>query len=557
RMRTSFLATKGPHAERLWLSADVWYTRYANAWTAARQTACTRRGSGAPDDATQAIVRCLDVRLEKLEQNLEIHVAQTQTARVPMLELILDPIATCVRDQGETRTPQFDEVSRLRMAIVGAQQTWLLGQHDAAHQQIDEVLARADAFGYGPLRAEVHLMRAILANGDHDVSKVEAALRKALNVAEASADDRAKTIAATRLAVALLGRGQVDEAEPMVELAESSLARYGTDISLEPELLFARGKLAAARRRHDDAVKLLEQSVELAEANVLAYADALFALAEVYKAMGRDTDARRVRDRLQASIPSEGSTEDAVLQAGREQMRLVEQCTVDFDSPATDLAAAEARCKKAVESIDAKFGVGSQLSAMAHWFDGQFLDILDRTREAHEHYERAAKAFETHGNQAQVANAREACGRMLLEMKEYDRAIESYEKAIAAASSLGPVGAETSAFATAGLGRALVAKGSHAEALGKLEEALAGYAKMRVPPAAAMSSAKFALAKAKHALAKTSSAREDARLDAQLALRSIKEHREKYKARRTEIERLGTASANRRIAEIEAWLASH
>jgi tetratricopeptide (TPR) repeat protein len=473
-----------------------------------------------------------------------------------MFEMFLDPVATCLRDKGETRPKGFDEVTAMRQSIIEGQRIWLNGQHDQAHQHLDALLARATAFGFGALPGEVQLMRAILAGGDRDVAKLEESLRKALHTSESSGDDRTKTIAATRLAVALLNRSLADEAEQMIDQATASLARYGTDISLEPELAFARGKLAHARKRFTDAEKLLLESIELAEVMFFSDGDAKFELAALYVSMGREGDAKRIRDGMMNQLPKpdvDASVDDPIKGAAR-QMELTKRCGLSWDA---DVTALEAKCREAVALVEREFGVGDQLSATMHKLNAELLDILDRSAEAFEHYLRAAKVFETANNRSELVPVYEGCGRMQLDLKDFDKAIEYFQKAIDTGKTVRGVDTDL-AFATAGLGRALVGKGRFEEAIPKLEEGLVAYAKIvDDPPYPGIARARLELAKARWARGGKTN-RDDAKLDAQIGLQAIKKHRAiQAEKPASQLKTRILAGATKRITEIEAWIAGH
>ena len=303
QLRSKMVATGAPHAERMYGGVAATYARYNAAWTSMRTSACSARREG--DAAAARTLACLDVRRTALASNISDVMTRAgvgKLAGIPNATTLLEPIATCAHPTDATG--RFDDAARVRKAISNAEDRyWNKGEHQEARRALDRLASELAALGYPPLRAEVLVAAAGLADLDRDWAGAEAALRQALALAEGGGDDRIRILAAIKLASLLVERRQFDEAKRMLESADASLAGFGIDIGLEARLARAHGFLAFLNASLDEAARHYERAVDL-ERQVDLDTNAGRDLIEVYTKLGRirrragaEVAARRRRQR--------------------------------------------------------------------------------------------------------------------------------------------------------------------------------------------------------------------------------------------------------------------
>lgn len=179
-------------------------------------------------------------------------------------------------------------------AAVGAFGRVLHGweQWELAHQ----VYARAQALA--PKTFEWHYLDAVVLQRLARHGEAAARLRAALDAAPDFKPARIK------LADALFDAGAVEESRRVYEA-------LAADPATEPMGVYGLGRIAAAEKRHEEAVRHLERAVEL----VPSWGSAHYALALSYRALGRRDAAERALERHASYGPQWPAIEDPILAA--------------------------------------------------------------------------------------------------------------------------------------------------------------------------------------------------------------------------------------------------
>ena len=478
QLRFKMVATGAPYAERMYSGVTATYARYTAAWTSMRTSACTARREG--DAAAARTLACLDVRRTALESNIAAVMTGPGTgmlAVIPSMATNLEPIATCAHPTDATG--RFDDAARVRKAINDARERHDKGEAQEARRAIDRLASELAALGYPPLRAEVLIAAARLADLDHDLAGAEAALRQALALAEGGDDDRIKIKVDIKWASVLVERGQLDEAKRMLDSAEASLAGLGIDIGLEADIARARGLLAFEQHSLDEAARQYERSLDLARE--VGGVGAGPALIGVYTALGRTADAQALKSRLEAERrahdpgPTRTSIDDAVSAADRAR----EQCAQAEHNG--QLEEAIVRCGEAIAIAEAKFGPDASSIALRRMALAQVLALHGDHAKARAQYLAAAASYETHDAKDALVYGLCLAGKESQALEDVPAAIDQYRRCVDVARELGKPAEEIGLVARAGLGRALAAAQQDAEALTELEWALPRLESLPVP----------------------------------------------------------------------------
>jgi class 3 adenylate cyclase/tetratricopeptide (TPR) repeat protein len=132
-----------------------------------------------------------------------------------------------------------------------------------------------------------------------DPVAAESVLRRGYEIASASGNASFVAFQGGLLAEALLAQDRIDEAADLVHQSEAAAA---SDFGAHTHWRRTRAKLESARGRHDRAVELAREAVEIAGGTdaLTMHGDALMRLAEVLRAAGRSKEAESAaRDALE------------------------------------------------------------------------------------------------------------------------------------------------------------------------------------------------------------------------------------------------------------------
>lgn len=491
QLRSKMVATGAPHAERMYGGVAAAYARYAAAWASMRTSACTARRDG--DAAAARTLACLDVRRTALARNISDVMTGPgagMLAVIPSMTTLLEPIATCAHPTDATG--RFDDAARVRKAISDARDRYFKGEPQEARRALDRLASELAALGYPPLRAEVLVAAARLADLDKDYAGAEAELRQALALAEGGGDDRIKIKADIKWASVLVESRQPDEAKRMLDSAEASLAGFGIDIGLEADIARTRGFLAFEQDSLDEAARQYERSLDLERE--VGGTSAGPELIMVYTKLGRTADAQALKSRLEAERrahdpgPTQASIDDVVSAADRAH----EQC--EHAEHNGELEEAIVRCSEAIAIEEAKFGPDASFVAWRRMSLGRVLALHGDHAKARAQYLAAAASSETHHAKDALMYGLLVAGKESLALDDAPAAIDQYRRCADVARELGKPGEEVRLLARAGLGRALAEAQQDAEAIAELEWALPRLESLPVPRA--LGTTRFALAEA-------------------------------------------------------------
>ncbi len=276
--------------------------------------------------------------------------------------------------------------------------------------------------------------------------------------------------ARVRLAEALLDAGEVERsAKHFAQL---------NDPAAEPAVQFGRGRIAAARADHPEAIRRFERAIELFP----EFGAAHYALALSYRAIGRRDDAQQalqrhaefgarwpaIEDPVLAAVNDLRSDAAALLQRGvkRADAGDVEGAIAAHEAAvAVDPSFAQAHANlvslygrgrnwaKAEEHYRAVVTLGVNV-ADAHYDYGVLLGLQERWDEAAAAYREALALNPLH------ATARNNLGQVLERQRKFEDALAEYERAVASQPTL--------RIARFNRGRMLIALGRPAEAIEEL-----------------------------------------------------------------------------------------
>jgi serine/threonine protein kinase len=491
QLHFKMVATGAPHAERMYGGVAAAYARYTAAWASLRTSACTARREG--DAAAARTLACLDVRRTALASNISDVMTGPgagMMAVIPSMTTSLEPIATCAHPTDATG--RFDDAARVRKAISDATDRYWnkKGEAQEARRALDRLASELAALGYPPLRAEVLVAAARLAQLDHDGAGAEADLRQALALAEGGGDDRVRIEAGIKWASVLVGHRQLDEAKRMLDSAEASLAGFGIDIRLEADIARTRGSLAREQHSLDEAARQYERSLDLERA--VGGTSAGPELIDVYTELGRTADAQALKSRLEAERAEHHTILSSTLDAVSAADRAKEQC--EHAEHNGELEEAIVRCSEALAIEEAKFGPDASFVVIRRMALGRVLALHGDHAKARAQYLAAAASSETHHAKDALMVVLLVAGKESLALDDAPAAIDQYRRCADVAGELGKPGEEVRLLARAGLGRALAEAQQDAEAIAELEWALPRLESLPVPRA--LGTTRFALAEA-------------------------------------------------------------
>ncbi|MGE0547893.1 MAG: protein kinase [Kofleriaceae bacterium] len=265
-IREAFVATGAPYAGDVWTTISARIDAYTRDWVGMRTDAC--EATHVRGEQSEALLdrrmQCLDQALTRTKALADLfaradrdvvkqavnaltalprieHCADTErlTALVPLPDAPearakLDSIRTRLADAEALHAAEKPEVAAMSLALA----------------------KEAEAIGYRPLEAEA-LALAGVAMMAKDPKAAEDVLFKAVVAAQAGRDDRNAASALVRLAVSIGAKqNRPDDAKRIVDLATAAVERAGGDSELQCELANARGSIAVANGKFDEALTI-------------------------------------------------------------------------------------------------------------------------------------------------------------------------------------------------------------------------------------------------------------------------------------------------------------
>ena len=516
----------------------------------------TRVRGTQPDDVMQLRSLCLDQRASGLRALVD----QLETADVAAIERTLSsierlpPVASCANATALTAPdrPPRDPAAAARIAAVQDQLARgralsAVGREPEAAAALRAAVGAADAAGYRPLMAEARIALGEVQLNLFASREAEATLHEAIRHAEAGHDGLGKSQAAVLLVDALAYSGKEAEAEQWAGYAAAALEGIGGDDALAADLDEIVGRygegdaaVAALGRARDRRIRLYgESSLEVGKTLSLQ--------ALAYARDGKLDDAEALRKRAAAVFAGIPGIDEP--RAGAE---LLGKSTTAMMAGRFDEAAALSQ--QFIDVLGSLRGAAEPAVALAeinlsfaYVGGGHYREALDADR-------RAIAILDANGDRSSLlAQALTEAGLNAVELGQARDAIAYLERALSIAEPLARSDDPMLSLALTGLGRARLAAGDAAGALGPLERALAWRLAHADVPAIQLGSTQFALAQA---IWQSRGDRARARALAADAVASMARHRDRF-ATATGAGATAREAAIKKLSEIEAWRAAH
>jgi tetratricopeptide (TPR) repeat protein len=345
-----------------------------------------------------------------------------------------------------------DRVMNARERLLEAGMEIIHGRAAKANTILREV--EALEIDWVPFRAELALLQGDAAYAVGDNEGALALYRKGLAHAEASAHDRSKPQAAVNIAIVLVKVGRLDEASTQLDLAEAMTVR-ASDRKLQPSIMNLRARIADLRGNTDEAVRIYLDAITKYKAlgAVTEAAQSQIFLYGIYLRLGKVAEAKALREEfarvLKEQLPTVADT------------AFHDRCLEAMTSG--ELAHAIQLCRQAVTDLEGggdSYELANALQAL-----GIAFDLGEHWADAREQHVRAAEMFERVNRPIDAAFTFEIAGRDSIDLEEYPRAIQFFERSLALAKG----NPDQLMFSRSGLGRAFAESGKHLEAITLLE----------------------------------------------------------------------------------------
>ena len=277
-LRAALLATGVPYAEESFTKAAPYLERWTADWSATRSQVCREATiAGTRSDASyQAASACLDDAREGVAALLEVFTADpaAHVDRLVPAVAELAQLGPCSERGALERRPAppddpalRESAHALRRQLLRARGLLAAGACASA-DEVDALLASAEALALPPLRVDAWALVAAMAECRGEPTRAEEALRRVYALAEASGADEAAAAAAAQL-ISVIGRdrGRAAEALQWSLPAEVILERIGaTDGLPGVELLQSRAIVLRSRGDLDAAFADMTRALTIREA---------------------------------------------------------------------------------------------------------------------------------------------------------------------------------------------------------------------------------------------------------------------------------------------------
>jgi eukaryotic-like serine/threonine-protein kinase len=541
--RKAFLATGLSFAPESWSRAEKALDVYLGSWAAMHRDACeaTRVRGEQSEDLLDRRMACLDQNLEEADALVRLFArADAQVLRTASLAVgSLRGTADCAPKALAAQVPlPADPGSRARVAELRAKLADVKALQRAG--KIRPALALAETvYGetrnvpYRPLQGQALYLLGELSEQAGEFKKAESYLYQALWAAEEGRDDFLKA-AAWRSLIHTVGyrQSRFEEAHRLVRHARAALERAGGDLRSESELLTGEAAIYVLEGRHDEALRLCERALALANRADPLRPDyrILRKLDGVHQHLGQLERALEVNGRALAAAEKEVGPlhpETASIRFNR-GLALIQLGRLDEAEPLLVRALADREKVLGPGHAD----VGESLMAL-----GQLANERNRHGRGLPYFARALAIYEKSlPGTFQAALARYNLGDSLREQGRFEEAQANLERALGEFEKIyGPDHGYTIVPLT-GIGELRLDQGRPAEAVPPLARALAIPQQEAMPPEW-IARLRFLLARALW----------ESGEDRPRALRLVQEAREAYVAK-------GEESVPE-LAEIDSWLA--
>lgn len=289
-LRIVFLESGVPYAESSWSRVGETVDGYAAQWTAARQDVCeaVQRERSLP--TTAGTLGCLAQRRRALAAYLEVVSGGTPEAmdkavlgaeQLPDVSLCLEEDFVLSGFEAPEGAAAAD-VAEVREVLARSVALRKAGHYRRAEQLVSEQEARVELTDFPPLSQDYALERASIPTIVGDTGQDERLLLEAYAGASRSNRTAVAVEAASRLALALAGRGKVEAGQRWLRLAEAS-DEANLSAELRAELCNMRGRVLDSTGNFDGAVIVQTRCLAVAEQRL---GDGAAGLAQPLSALG-------------------------------------------------------------------------------------------------------------------------------------------------------------------------------------------------------------------------------------------------------------------------------
>ncbi len=310
-IQTAIIKTHLPYSSLTWTLVEEQLDAYAQAWVRAHTQACeaTRITQQQSEDALELRMSCLNERKVALRTAVRqlgqadarvVENAVEMTLALPSFERCDD--VEQLRQRRQRVPPPEDpavatEVEQLRERLVEVH-TWLAtGKHGLALEPVAQIVERAEALGYEPLRGEARFYRGRVREVQGEYAEAEGDLLEAYQIALRHGHDELAR-RASRVLAYVIGDYQARYSDGLLwGQTALPLAEQGDDVShlaltiSDTAILHMRqGRYDEAEAMHRRALELREGVLEPGHPGIALHLDNL---ARVFLAQGRFEEAEQ------------------------------------------------------------------------------------------------------------------------------------------------------------------------------------------------------------------------------------------------------------------------
>jgi tetratricopeptide (TPR) repeat protein/tRNA A-37 threonylcarbamoyl transferase component Bud32 len=440
-----------PYSGETWSSAARGLDEWAKQWSRTRVRACeaTHVQHQQSAELLERQIACLDLQLIRVEgtvaalRRLEAQ-PDALLERLALMSLpSLDACAAANVLAREALMPSDEqaaaEAAEIRQTLAAVEGLLSVGEYEQALARGETTLLRAAELGFDPLTAEAQLLVGLaLHESQAEGERSEQLLRDAAWLAQRSNHDAVLVRAAAALADLSGEDAKLDRASIWAGLARASLARYGSDPSIEPEVRRHLGALAMTAGDYETALVEYGRALELARErggdHNHDYIAALRAIGDAQRELGRYEEASeslgRARMLVSETLGAKHPTVAQVLDA----LANVEASRGQF-GPALELHRAALSINEEIYGIQHK-QVAKNLNNLAIIYDetGRYAESVEMLTRA-----RAILVQEFGAKHPDVAFVDVNLGSALQNLGRHEEALQRYESALTVLEdSLGP-----------------------------------------------------------------------------------------------------------------------
>jgi tetratricopeptide (TPR) repeat protein len=436
-VKTAYLATKLPYAERAFAALDGALDRYSHEWVTMATSSClaTRVRREQAEDIMSLRQACLDRRLAALHSLVRELGSQpspvlVQKADGPVYEL--ETLDGCADIEGLKRpgmAPNDPRIMLVEPQLADTSAQLITGHYMAALVQSQRLIDATDAIGYAPIQADAHRYRGAALLGvqsyEEGVGEFVLAMHKAL---ASNRDDLAASMAfyAAMFDAEFLKRPA--EAKIWLDIGMSEAARVPMSDSVELMRYSAAGIVSASNGDPLAAVAAHRKALEVAVRMYGQHSYPLLA-AEIYLATSLDR-ASMFADSIEHF---QHALDLATAIAGPEhpdRAILLGQLGTSYGKGGRQAEARQAFAS-ALELLNKQYGANSPLLVITLNNFADNLNVAGDAADALEQIDRALKIAQPLGkDHLYVHTASTTRGEILVNLHRYDEARVQYDTVI-------------------------------------------------------------------------------------------------------------------------------